>query len=403
VGGPEEVALQVVTLFPALEVHQHYPQNSTRKRVVSILNRQICEGKIFRSRGGKISRKQLAEELKLTPPVLKPCLGIIESYERELGPKESSIEARIPEFRRWLVQQIRQGSLLTRDGKVSRKQFGQNFGISNLTTCIVRYSRLRALFDEFDERVRATKYQPNHVAEKLKALREALADPPIRKDLLGIDQQKLAEAIPLKVTELVRPPYIQLIREAEGIFREGLSQDPLLALVASRVFQCQTLVEEGWSYDFACRIKTGFERIYSSSSKDTAKSAFAALCELLVFVAKSDSSACISLFQGLSGGGDVRQLQKEFTLATQLYRDSLIERYDNVRSRNSKLGVTSGVIKRFSSQGILPPLELGLIGFREHEVEHLRSVAEISAPPSKEHKRSEIDDYLIFATSMLRG
>jgi hypothetical protein len=162
------------------------------------------------------------------------------------------------------------------------------------------------------------------------------------------------------------------------------------------------LVELGWAHSFASRFKESFERHYRKSTKDNAKVAFSAATELLSFIATDKSAACAALLEGLSIGPKARGLAKEFTIATQAYRDSLVERYDHIPSRNGKLTMTNSVIKVFSNDGIFPPLELGLIAFREDNPNHLRSVAEVTESTRGKPKKPHIDDYLHFATSMLK-
>ncbi|AJC80197.1 hypothetical protein IE4803_CH03014 [Rhizobium etli bv. phaseoli str. IE4803] len=392
---------QVVSQYPGLATHQHYPEESTAYKIVQILNAQILAGGLERSRGGKISRKLITERLCLSKSALTMYAQILEDYENEVGGKESAIEAKIPAMRRWLEEQMDQGSLQVRECKVNRVQLFREFGFAR-PSMLIRYPRVAELIYEFDKRVAETSYQPKEIAEKLRKLRELLEEPPVGKDGQTFDKRALCKLLDLPPDTLLRPPYVEVVASEELKFKERLKSDPFLASAGGRVFRCHMLVEQGWSQSFASRFKESFERSYRKSTKDNAKVAFSAAAELLSFIATNESLECVALLEGLSNGVNARSLAKEFTLATQAYRDSLVERHEHVVSRNGKLSMTNSVIKVFSNDGILPPHELGLIAFREDNQNHLRSVAEVTERTKGTPKNRHVDDYLHFATSMLK-
>ncbi|MEF0938893.1 hypothetical protein [Rhizobium sp. BR 362] len=398
----DEASRQVVTRYPNLSKHQHYPEKSTANEIVQILNAQIVSSGLERSRGGKISRKLITGRLGLSQTALTMYAQILEDYENEVGGKESVTEAKIPAIRQWLEQQIDQGTLLIRDGKVSRIQMFSEFGFAKTNTLLIRYPRLAELIEEFDKRVAETSYQPKEIVEKLRRLRELLEEPPVGKDGQTFDRTELSNLLDLPRDTLLRPPFVEVVASEELKFKERLKSDPFLASVGGRVFKCHPLIELGWSASFATRFKESFERRYRKSTKDNAKVAFSAATELLSFIATNKSAACVALLEGLSNGVNARNLAKEFTLTTQAYRDSLVERYDHIPSRNGKLTMTNSVIKIFSNDGIFPPHELGLIAFREDNPNHLRSVAEVTETTRGKPKNPHVDDYLHFATSMLK-
>ncbi|TDW31857.1 hypothetical protein EV128_108184 [Rhizobium azibense] len=402
IGPLNEAGRHVVSQYPNLSMHQHYPEESTANRIVRILNAQILAGGLKRSRGGKIDRQSITTELGLSQTAYLPYRQIVEDYESEVGGKESVTEAKIPAIRQWLEQQIDQGTLQVRDCKVSRIQLFDEFGFAKTNTIFIRYPRVAELIEEFDKRVAETGYQPREIAENLHKLRELLEEPPVGNDGQSFDKTELSNLLDLPKDALLRPPYVELLASEELKFKERLKNDPLLASVGGRIFKCHMLVELGWSHSFASRFKESFERHYRKSTKDNAKVAFSAATELLSFIATDKSVACVALLEGLSNGVKARSLAKEFTLATQAYRDSLVERYEHPPSRNGKLTMTNSVIKVFSNDGIFPPHELGLIAFREDNANHLRSVAEVTETTRGKPKNPHVDDYLRFATSMLK-
>lgn len=397
-----ETAQKVVSLYPALVNHQHYAKHSTADKIVQILNAQIFAGRLKRSRGGKIDRQSITTELGLCQTAYIPYRQIIEDYEKEVGDKESVTEAKIPAMRQWLEQQIDQGELLVRDGKFSRVQLFSRFGLPKTSLIILRYPRVAELFEEFDKRIADEGYQPKEVAEKLRRLSEILEEPPVGKDGQTIDRKVLSQLLHVPVSAISRTPYFEIVKTAEERFRDTLGNDPFLALVGGRVFKFHSLPEEGWSHSFTMRLKASFERLYHKRGKDAAKVAFAAATDLLSFIAEGRSEACVTLFDGLSNGVNPTSLTRQFTLATQAYRDSLAERYAHAPTRNGKITNTNSVIKLLSNDGIFPPHELGLIAFREDNRNHLRSVAEVHAAMQGKSRSPQVDDYLSFATSMLK-
>ncbi len=397
-----DTGLHVVSQYPNLSKHQHYVESCTAHKIVQMLNAQIFAGGLKRSRGGKIDRLLITTELGLSQSAYLPYRQIIEDYENEVGGKESFTESKIPAMRLWLEHKIEQGELLIRDGKFSRLQLFSQFGLPKNSLVILRYPRVAELFEEFDKRIAEEGYQPKEIAEKLQRLNDIVEEPPIGKDGLTIDRRVLSRLLDVPVSTITRPPYFEIVNTAEEKFRDTLRRDPCLALVGGRVFKFHSLVDEGWSLEFAARLKASFERLYRKRNKDAAKTAFAAATELLTFIAESSSQACVTLLNSLSNGGQPAGLAKEFTLATQAYRDSLADRYSHAPTRNAKVSLTNSVIKLLSNDGILPPLELGLIAFREDSKNYIRSVAEVHATTQGHSKLPQIDDYLSFATSMLK-
>ncbi|NTH51621.1 hypothetical protein G6L09_11630 [Agrobacterium rhizogenes] len=402
IGTLNDASRQVVSQYPGLATHQHYPEESTAYKIVQILNAQMLADGLKRSRGGKIDRRLITKELGLSQTAYLPYRQIVEDYENEVGGKESATEAKIPAMHRWLEQQMDRGLLLIRDGKISRTQLFDEFGFAKTKTILIRYPRVAELIEEFDKRVAETAYQPKEIDEKLRKLRELLDEPPVGKDVQTIDRAALSKLLGLPMNAMSRPPYVEVITAAEERLRGRLKNDPLLAFMGGRVFKFHSLVEQGWSHSFAARFKASFERLYRKRNKVIAKTAFAAVTELLSFIAESRSQACITLLNSLSNGVQPASLGKEFTLATQAYRDSLVDRYEHVPSRNGKITNTNSVIKLFSNDGIFPPHELGLIAFREDTKNHLRSVAEVTETTRGKPKNPHVDDYLSFATSMLK-
>lgn len=397
----DDTAIYVVSHYPEILKHQHYPVCSTAQSVVQILNGQIVNGGLKRSRGGKISRKVITTQLGLSQTATFPYRQIIEDYEVAVGGRESATEAKIPAMREWFEKQMLTGRLQIRDGRASRTQFYTQFNLPLSKTALIRYPRVAALVEEFDEKVLADGYQPRDVAAKLDELKAILkAEPPIDKDGQTISKTAIEIALGLPPQSLSRPPYVSLITSAEVELSKILREDKLIAFVSGRVFNFTRLVEQGWPRPFAIRARQCFER--ASGSKGYAKAHFAALTDLLSFVASSHSQSCRALREGIATSVPPKALARDFTVATQEYRDHVGELYDNVASRNGKVKSTNAVIRYLSADSVLPPLELSLIGFRNDRKIHLRSIAEVTERTGHKRTKPHIDDYLEFATSMLK-
>ncbi|WP_378950027.1 hypothetical protein [Mesorhizobium sp. ANAO-SY3R2] len=393
----DDAARQVASLYPDVLKHQHYPSESRAKKVVQILNDQIVSGGLERSQGGKISRNRIADQLG-TRGIATAYVRIIEDYEEAVGGRESATEAKIPAMREWFDRQMLGGTLQIRDGKVGRDQFYKQFGLPG--SAFTRYPRVAALVEEFDKKVLADGYQPSDVAGKLDELKAILkGDPPIAKDGQRIGKRAIEIALGLPPQSLSRPPYVSLITSAQEKLSKALREDKLIAFANGRIFNFARLVEQGWPRPFAIRARRCFER--ACGNKGHAKTHFAALTDLLSFFASNDSQSCRALREGIATSVPPQGLARDFTVATQEYRDRLGALYENVGTRNGKVTTTNAVIRYLSADSVLPPLELALIGFRSNRKIHLRSIAEVTGS-TVQKRTTSVDDYLAFATSMLK-
>jgi len=396
-------ALQVVFLHPELLKHQHYPVGSSAREVVAILNGQICNGGLERSRGGKISRKVVTRKLGLSQTAMTRFLAIFTDYEDAVGGKEAVVETKIPAMRSWFEAAMADGSLQIRDGKVSRIQFYERFGLPHSKTVLIRYPRIAAVVQEYDEKVRATDYKPSETASDLRRLAALLADdPPLGKEGRTINRREISRLLGIAEYRFKRSPFIEEIQKAESKLLSSLERDLLIGFAGGRLFSFKSLTENGWSRSYASRLKDEFERVYKKKSKDEAKTHFHTLCDLLVFLARSDSRYCRSVVDGLNSDVSVRGLTSEFTRSLQEYRDHLRAANEMDSTCNLKISVANSVVRRLSAHAVLPTPTLYLIGFREDKSSHISTVAEAKELnlPTKAHPH--VDDYLVFATSMLK-
>lgn len=396
-------ALEVVSRYPELLKHQHYPVGHTARDVVLILNSQLCGEGLVRSRGGKISRQVLTDHLGLSQPAMTPHLAILTDYEDATGGRESKVELLIPTMRLWFEQNMQTGTLDIRDGKVSRVQFYQAFDLPTTKTTLIRYPRVAEVVYEFDKRVADTGYLPSGVASKVKDLEALLADePPIDKSGRSINITAISRSLGIPFHQIKLPPYSVIIAEAQDNLIRVLEEDPLSVFACGRMFQFKSLVQDGWPKAYAVRIASCFERSYRAKDKGFGKTRYALLMDLLSFFSTNSSQLCRSVFYGLGNGVPVSELSSEFTRALQSYRDHVREKNDLDATCNAKLKATNSVIRTFSANSVLPEPYLYLKEVSEGGKRHYKTIVEAADASAPKTGNPNVDDYLVFATAMLK-
>ncbi|MGO7632665.1 hypothetical protein [Rhizobium leguminosarum] len=393
----ESDARQVLQTYPQLHHHQFYPPGGNAHRIVSELNAQILSGTIVRSRGGLISRKFVSDRLGFSKTGIIPYLEIIEDYEAAIGEAVSVQEAKIPAMRAWLEQKMLDGTLVVRDRQVSRRPFFEAFDLSS--SSLVRYPSIARLVEEFDKKVRDSGYQQSEITEQVDALRRLLADdPPMDKDGLTISKKAVEQQLGLPRGRAARQPFVGVLLERQQEIKRQLAEDDLVSLICGRLFKFRLLVGQGWSEEFAYRVKASFERHNRNKRKDDAKATYYTIVNLFGWLSATSSSACEWVRDGLRSGVALKSMDKQWTLATQQYRTFLYERYHPVISTvNKSVSATNAAMRNLENDGVLPVLALPLVQYREDNPTHLPSVVEAN----REKKPSPVDDYLRFATSML--
>jgi hypothetical protein len=399
----DDAAVFVVSKYPALLKHQQYEDGCLAARIVQALNRRIQADELVRGKGGGINRREISRVLGVSHTNMQSYKTVFDDYEDALGQRESVTDAKVPAMREWLRDQMAKGTLEVRDRKVSRTQFLIAFDLPKAGTVFLRYPRVAELIEEFDAQVAESNYWPRSVAAKMDELKAALQnDPPMNKDGLSLNRRQLEENLGLSRQALQFSPFRELIEQAEADLKSAVKNDPHITFLGGRIFKFAPLVACGWPEDYVRRIKHCFERVYAKHKKDDTKTHYAVIIDFMKFLAGTPSKSCTAIFDGAVNGRPSKSLASEFTIATQEWRDRLAADYENVTSRNTKVGTSNTVIRHLSVDGILPPFELALIGFREDNKTHLRSVAEVTEATEKKRSKPHVDDYLAFATSMLK-
>ncbi|MBX5014949.1 hypothetical protein [Rhizobium lentis] len=386
---------EVVKRFPDLEKHQYY-RDATRTRLVEILNEGLLQDDIPRSRAGKIDRRGLTKKFGFAGSAMTHYRDILHDYERVTGGLVNAHERRLPEMEAWLKRSMEEGSLEIRDDKVERRQFFQQFELANTKAALVRNPRILALLKKYDEIAVSTGYLPNRVREEVERLKAALADnPPIYKTGLSFNRTVLAKIINVSLGRIARSPFKEVLDEADQVLKKQTERDELCHIFAGRLFSFRDLLEAGWTSTFLKKIADGFRKIYHSKGNAAAKEAFNVLKVMLRFLGTSEDFSCRAIRAALNTGNVRSVLERDWTLATQLYASYTDNRDElNGAAPASILTTASNVLRHLGNAGVLPELEMTLRS-KGGPSQQRRTLAE---DPSKEG----VDDYLAFATAMLK-
>ncbi|TAY99680.1 hypothetical protein [Rhizobium leguminosarum] len=390
------IAATVVERFPALEKHQSYDRHSTRGQLVAMLNAALLQDDIPRSRGGKIDRRGLCRRFGFANSAMNHYRNILADYESATGGLVNVHERRIPEMESWLRSSMEQGTLEVRDGKIERRTFYRHFDLSQTNAILVRNPDIRKLLEKYEDEINTTGYLPKGLRREIDILRAALdSDPPIFKTGLSYDRTTLAKITGISIGRLVRPPFKELLKDADEVLRRSVEDDPLCKVFGGRRFSFRDLLEVGWSDRFLTRLAEAFQRIYQSKLDSQTKVAYNNLRELLRFIGSSGDPSCCAVQSGLNTGNVRLVREKDWTLGTQLYA-SWVDNRDDLKGSapDTKLSAATSVLRHLGNAGVLPELEMALRAKGEAS-EHRRTLAQ-------EPARDGVDDYLAFATAMLR-
>lgn len=400
-----------VARYPELEKHQNYPEGSTKARLVETLNSYITEtGDIPRSRGGKADRRRLSCELGFSKTAIWNYIDIVHDYERALGNLMSVHEAKVDEMRAWLTSKMADGTLEVRDGRLERKQLWDHFRLGKSGNALDRYPAIGNLVAEFDKKIKETGYLPRRLSDRASALRDYLRSKcSLTKDRLHYNQRDAARAIGCSPGDLGRQPLSAVLLEEEKAHRQRLMADPLAIVVGGRVNPFHGLVSCGLAERYVILIAESFERIYRNEKKPRVKDHYLALVRWFRFVATGSPPCCGSVRQALNVGGPKSVNGRDWALLKLEYRSWVRSQKDKDQATyvNKVLTETNAVLKALANEGLLPPLDGGMIQVPEVGQKHLPSLAEAGdKDPSEQNPiggdARAIDAYLDFATRMLR-
>lgn len=351
-------------------------------------------------RGGKLHREHYAERLGVDAAQLgRVCRTILGTLDSEHG-ASSHAEVRIDEMRRWLEQQYDQRTLPVREGKIDRRLFQHEFGFKG-GTFMVRYPKIRALFDEFDARAVAENYCPAALDASLQRLRHALADmPELNKDRLSISRPALEKTLGISVSRLSRSPFIEEIRLYEGKITHRAKQCLIDPFLADRVFVFSDLADK-WGRGFLTKVGVQFKKAFGhTKDKSHLKSRYLAFRSLLLWVGDANHPACGAVVSSAVNNQPIGQF--EWEQAVFAYREHVVsELKQKVRSK-LQADATIGSIRRILDQmdPVLPNLKTELAGIKHARafVAHRGSLAEATATAITPAGAK----YIEFANSMLR-
>ncbi|WP_296097222.1 hypothetical protein [uncultured Agrobacterium sp.] len=166
-------------------------------------------------------------------------------------------------------------------------------------------------------------------------------------------------------------------------------------MLGGRLFSFSDLADAGWSAGFLAKLAKTFQQVYQTKPANEAKKAYNVLKELLRFVGASADPSCSGIRAALNSGHPRSARAKDWTLGTQLYASWLDNRDDHHGgTAKTKLMTATNVLRHLGNAGALPELESQLRSKGEAS-QHRRTLAQ-------EPHREGVDDYLAFATAMLR-
>jgi len=385
----------LIASYPDIEKHQYYCSDSTRGRLVAMLNQDLASGTIPRSRGGKIDRRALCAKLGFAHSAMNHYRAILYDYESATGGLLNVHARRIPEMDAFLSRSFHQGTLAVRDGKVERRQFYRHFGLAENKTILVRNPDILLLLERYDDLIKSTGYLPNATRQEIEVLKTLLEDdPPIFKTGMSLDRTNISRISKISMGRLVRSPFKDVLEEADMRLVQRIESDELCRVFAGRLFTFRPLLEAGWSHQFLKRISDGFQKIYAAKSPGKTKEAYNILKEILRFIANFGHPSCRAVLSSLNTGTVRSVRSKDWTLATQAFSTWIDDRDDlNGGTPKTKLAAANSVLRHLGNAGVLPELELALRPKGEAS-SHRRTLAQ---GPSKDG----VDDYLAFATEML--
>ncbi len=383
-------------IHPKLEKHQHYDPDTTRGRLVAVLNEDLQTGDIPRSRGGKIDRRRLCAIFGFSITGMNNYVDILEDYERATGGLVNVHQRRIPEMEEWLRTGMDNGSLEVRDGKVERQAFFRHFDLPETNTVFGRNPRIQELISRYDNLIQTSGYLPQRLRDEVNLLKKALeSDPPIFKTGLSHDRTTLAKITGISIGRILRSPFKEVLDEADAILEQSVVDDPLCHVIEGRLFSFSDLTAAGWEVSFLRQLARAFKKAYDAKPAHETKQAYNVLKELLRFIAASADPSCSGIRAGLNTGSARSVRAKDWTLGTQLYASWLDSRDDHSgATAKTKLMTATGVLRHLGNAGALPELESPLRSKGEAS-QHRRTLAQ-------EPRREGVDDYLAFATAMLR-
>ncbi|NKL92807.1 hypothetical protein [Rhizobium leguminosarum] len=384
----------VIERYPSLEKHQHYSGVNLSRNLVAALNELLIANQLPRSRGGKISRKHFGTLFGVEKSAMTRYVGIFKDYEAATGGTVPEWEAKCPEIRVWLSTRLLNGTIELQHGRLSRLQLADAF--PGIIPVYHRYPGLAALIAEFDEKIVATGYVPGRLNAEVEAVRSSLeGDFPLYRTGLSYSRKELAAATGVSTIRLARPPFISVILAAERELRKRVDGDGLTCVLQGRRRSFRELLDIGWSDAFMARVVKAFSKTFHSAKEETTKGAFVELLGFLRYLGTSDDSSCMSVKAALNAGGVRMVRMSDWAFAQHSFQASINnnQAYKG-RTGNTKLTIVNSVIRALANLGALPESEVGMKGDRSRS-EHRRTIAQ-------GHKSEGVDDYLTFATSMLR-
>lgn len=365
-------------------------ETSLALKLHAALEADVETGNIQISRSGKINRAYYAKKIGHSPTVLQSWTYIFNEFEHRLNVVTGPLR-HLPEMRRWLEQAFETGEIGVRDGKVDRTAFCRRFSIRG-GSFMTRFPEIRALIEEYDNRVTQEGYLPSSDAKYLERLHQALsAGPPLCKDRLTINKLALSVAIDIPKGRLRAHKFAEVIEQAQDAVRDRAMESKIDPMVHGRVFPFRDISSQ-WPVPFLERLGQRLKVYLASFAAGAAKVRYLQLLAALRWIGDSDNPHCRTVVQHAATRSIPDAAWEESLYA---YREHLLAGIASGSSSHSRVDAALKLLRvmiDFLADGkIVPEMSVPLAGvkYARRRMTPLRSVAEVGL--------SQQGEYLDFA------
>mgnify|MGYP000931395787 CR=1 FL=1 len=237
--------------------------NENAQRLQEILEADVKSGTLVPGRNGRLNRKHYANRLGYVSPQRKQWLEeVLERFESECEVQTNPLR-HLDRMRAWLSSKMEAGELEIRNGRVYRSTCLTAFGL-NGGSALVRFPEIKALFDEFDRRVRETCYLPKAMRDEQELVRSALrtVSPDVRRGL-KVNLEAVAKECGFLPMRLKLPHLSSIVHERQQEFDGQIADNAAVSIVGGRIYDFSEL-SEAWSAQFVGRLAGAFTKCMST-------------------------------------------------------------------------------------------------------------------------------------------
>jgi hypothetical protein len=361
-----------------------------------LLERDAKTGSIVASRGNRISRKHYAALLRCSGGNLARFTDVFLEYEQALNIATGPLR-HLTRMREWLTAAYEAGELEVRDGKVDRVAFQTHFGLKG-GTFLTRHAPIRALFDEFDVRVKQESYLPKSRRAELSRMTAMLAErPALNKDRLTINLAWLSRTTGISESRFTEPAFAEILAVHNKEIMRKAEESEIDPFVHGRVFPFSQLSEH-WPVTFLERLGRRFKQTAPSRAPAGVKKPYLQFVNALEWIGTSPHPSCrAAVAEAVEHDRIVSAGDWEDALFA--YRDHLVSEIEagaeTDPSADRAIKALRIALKPFTSGQLVPPTSTRLRGIKYARSfsGHIPSIAEAGKTSSARVRA----DYITFA------